>query len=131
MPTCGGGAAWPPWTPTKDRDKKKYTVAKRLLFNDNKAVHAGLHRGWQDWMAVNAEVAIPEPFFLHSGVNVRAGFNVCEVFDLVLAVLGGDLYGDAAYNFDGSLKYPATAGEKPAPADKKGPSAEDELFGDP
>jgi hypothetical protein len=64
-----------------------------------------LSHGWQDWEMISAEVAIPEPFILHTGFYVRVGVDPSQVFDLLLGLFCIDLYGDAAYNFDGSLKY--------------------------
>ena len=64
-----------------------------------------LSHGWQDWETISAEVAIPEPFILHTGFYVRVGVDPSQVFDLLLGIFGVDLYGDAAYNCDGSLKY--------------------------
>ncbi len=64
-----------------------------------------MHRGWQDWETFSLEVAIPEPFILHSGIYVRAGVDPSQVFDLVLSVFGLDLYSDAAYKLEGDLKY--------------------------
>ncbi|MFW6189336.1 MAG: hypothetical protein ACOC7T_02795 [Planctomycetota bacterium] len=64
-----------------------------------------LSHGWQSWETLSLEVAIPEPFILHSGFYARVGFDPSETFDLLLSIFGIDLYGDAAYNFDGSLKY--------------------------
>jgi len=64
-----------------------------------------LSHGWQDWEFISAEIAIPEPFILHTGFYARVGLDPSQVFDLFLGIFGVDLYGDAAYNFDGSLKY--------------------------
>jgi hypothetical protein len=64
-----------------------------------------MSRGWQDWEVFSFEVAIPEPFVLHSGLYFRAGIDPSQVFDLVLSVFGLDLYGDAAYDVEGNLKY--------------------------
>lgn len=64
-----------------------------------------LANGWQDWEMISLEVAIPEPFILHTGFYFRAGIDPSQVFDLVLGVFTLDLYDDAAYNLDGSLKY--------------------------
>ncbi len=61
--------------------------------------------GWQDWEMLSVEVGIPEPFILHSGIYLRLGFDPSQVFDLLLTTFGYDLYDDAAYNRDGSLKY--------------------------
>lgn len=64
-----------------------------------------LSRGWQDWEFVQAEVAIPEPFILHSGFYMRAGFDPSQIVDLALSILCIDLYDDAAYTLWGDLKY--------------------------
>ena len=64
-----------------------------------------LWQGWQDWEFVMVEVAVPEPFILHSGFYVRAGVDPSQVFDLALSIFGIDLYSDAAYKFWGDLKY--------------------------
>jgi hypothetical protein len=66
-----------------------------------------LPRGWQDWETISVELAVPEPFILHTGFYVRAGVDVSQVFDLVLSVFCIDLYGDAAYEcWSGEPKYP-------------------------
>jgi len=101
---------------------------KRLVFDDNKKELPFMHRGWQNWLSFNAEVAVPEPFITHSGFNARVGFNLCEVFDFAVGLLGLDLYTDNAYYLDGTLRY----GKEAKPADdKKGPSSIDKFFGDP
>ncbi len=64
-----------------------------------------LSRGWQDWEFFQAELAVPEPFILHSGFYVRAGFDPSQVVDLLLSVFCIDMYDDAAYTFWGDLKY--------------------------
>jgi hypothetical protein len=64
-----------------------------------------LSHGWQDWETVSVEVAVPCPILLHTGFYLRAGFDLSQVFDFALSLVGVDLYSDAAYNFDGSLKY--------------------------
>ncbi|MFO7957438.1 MAG: hypothetical protein R6X33_10100 [Candidatus Brocadiia bacterium] len=64
-----------------------------------------MSRGWQDWEMFSVEVAIPEPFILHSGIYFRAGVDPSQVFDLVLSIVGLDLYDDAAYDWEGNLKY--------------------------
>jgi len=56
-----------------------------------------LTRGWQDWETISVELAVPEPFILHSGFYVRAGVDPSQIFDLVLSIFCIDLYGDAAY----------------------------------
>ena len=53
------------------------------------------------------EVAIPEPFILHSGINARVGFDVSEVFDLALGLICIDFYDDNAFTFFwGKLQHP-------------------------
>jgi hypothetical protein len=64
-----------------------------------------LSRGWQDWEFVQAEIAVPEPFLLHSGFYMRAGFDPSQIVDLALSIFCIDLYDDAAYTFWGDLKY--------------------------
>ncbi len=64
-----------------------------------------MSKGWQDWETFSLEVAVPEPFILHSGLYLRAGVDPSQVFDLVLSVFGVDFYQDAAYNAEGTLKY--------------------------
>jgi hypothetical protein len=64
-----------------------------------------LSRGWQDWEMCSLEVAIPEPFILHSGFYFRVGVDPSQIVDLVVSAVGWDLYADAAYEWDGELKY--------------------------
>ncbi len=64
-----------------------------------------LHRGWQDWEMLSIEIAIPEPFILHSGINFKFGFDPSQIFDLFLGIFGLDLYGDNAFRFNGDLRY--------------------------
>jgi hypothetical protein len=64
-----------------------------------------LHRGWQDWEFISMEVAIPCPFICHHGFYFRAGVDPSQILDLAFSMIGLDLYADAAYNLDGSLKY--------------------------
>ena len=71
----------------------------------------GLHRGWQDWETVSIEIAIPEPFLLHTGFYLRAGFDPSQIFDLVLGLVGLDLYDDNAYTFSGELRHPSADAE--------------------
>lgn len=67
-----------------------------------------LSRGWQDWETISLEVAIPEPFILHSGFYARVGVDPSQIFDLALSLFCIDLYGDAAYKtFSGKPKYPS------------------------
>lgn len=65
-----------------------------------------LSRGWQDWEFISLEVAIPEPFILHSGFYVRVGVDPSQIVDLALSLLCIDMYDDAAYEpWSGDLKY--------------------------
>jgi hypothetical protein len=74
-------------------------------------LHFGrLHRGWQDWETFSLEAAISEPFLLHTGVYVRAGFDISQVFDFALGIIGLDLYSDNAYTFSGDLRFPDAGG---------------------
>jgi len=79
--------------------------AKELIFKYQKEGVPYPYKGWQDWEMFSAEVAIPEPFITHSGLYVRVGFDVSQVFDAVLSLVGIDLYADRAYNMDGSLRF--------------------------
>ncbi len=85
--------------------------AKELIYREKYAAMPYLYKGWQDWETVSAEIAIPEPFITHSGFYVRLGIDPSQVFDAALSIVGLDLYSDAAYNFDGSLKYGTSAEE--------------------
>jgi len=82
--------------------------AKELIFNTSGGLPF-LHRGWQDWEVFSVEVAVPEPFILHSGFNIRAGADPSQMFDFVLGLLCIDLYDDNAYTFWGKLQHPAPA----------------------
>ena len=93
---------------------------KELTFRGKEGRQPYLHRGWQDWEVISLEVAIPEPFILHSGFNLRAGVSPCQAFDFVLSLFCLDLYNDAAYTFwSGELKYPGA--EEPSPEEGAGP----------
>ena len=89
------------------RDPVFNKPAKELIFEDR--LDEGkwwLAEGWQDWETFSVEIAIPEPFILHSGFNVRAGFDPSQVFDLVLGLFTIDLYDDDAYNpWSGELQH--------------------------
>ncbi len=90
----------------KLRDPIFERPGKQVVFD--KRVKGGkwwLHRGWQDWEMFSVEIAIPEPFFFHSGINFRVGFDPSQVFDLLLSLVGLDLYGDNAYRANGDLRY--------------------------
>jgi len=86
--------------------------AKRLIYDER--VKDGkwfLHRGWQDWETFSVEIAIPEPFFFHSGINLRVGFDPSQVFDFLLSIVGLDLYQDNAFKLNGDVRYPSDPGE--------------------
>jgi len=87
--------------------------AKTLIYTPTEDRPTGLvglpylSRGWQDWEGISVEVAIPEPFILHSGFYARAGVDPSQVVDLLLSVFCIDMYGDAAYKlWSGKPKYP-------------------------
>lgn len=84
------------------RDPVFGAPAKELIFRNREIPSPYMYRGWQDWEMFQAEIAIPEPFILHSGVNLRVGFDVSEVFDFALSLVGLDLYGDRAYDWLGN-----------------------------
>ncbi len=89
--------------------------AKTLIYEPVEGVYTGrgedpvhlpyLARGWQDWEMFSLEVAVPEPFILHSGFYARVGFDPSQIFDLALSVFCIDFYGDAAYTFSGEPKH--------------------------
>ena len=79
--------------------------AKELIF-ESPLPEPFLQRGWQDWEVISLEVAIPEPFLLHSGLNVRAGVDPSQIFDFVLGIFCIDLYDDNAFTFGGDLQFP-------------------------
>jgi hypothetical protein len=86
------------------RDPIFQRPAKELVFRS----HYGLpflHRGWQDWEVIGFELAIPEPFILHSGFNVRAGVDPSQVVDFVLGFLCIDYYDDNAFRLGGELQH--------------------------
>jgi len=64
-----------------------------------------LYRGWQDWETFSVEIAIPEPFLLHSGFYMRAGIDPSQVLDLALSLICLDLYSDRAYTFWGDYRF--------------------------
>ena len=96
-----------------DTDKNTYEDYVRMMEGDEADTWTygiqelpWLYRGWQDWEMVSFELAIPEPFLLHSGFYFRAGFDLSQVFDLALGLIGVDLYSDAAYKcWSGDYKY--------------------------
>ncbi len=79
--------------------------AKRLIYQTSQR-QPYMYRGWQDWEMFSVEVAIPEPFILHSGLNVRLGVDPSQFFDLFLGLFTLDLYDDNAYQLDGQLRFP-------------------------
>ena len=85
--------------------------AKKLIYRSTYA-QLFLHRGWQDWEMFSVEVAIPEPFILHSGLNLRLGFDPSQVFDLVLGIFTIDLYDDNAFELNGDLQHPVGMAEE-------------------
>lgn len=93
------------------RDPVFNTSAKELIYREKYGWLPYLSKGWQDWETVSVEVAIPELLLTHTGFYFRAGVDPSQVFDAVLSVFCLDLYHDAAYNFDGSLKYGASSEE--------------------
>jgi hypothetical protein len=81
------------------------TGAKRLIYNKKSEKQPFFYKGWQDWETFSVELAVPEPFILHSGIYLKAGVDPSQVFDAVLSLFCIDLYQDAAYRLDGSLRY--------------------------
>jgi hypothetical protein len=88
-----------------------------------------LYRGWQDWETFSVEIAVPEPFLLHSGFYLRAGVDPSQVLDLALSLICLDLYSDRAYTFWGDYRFltdaeiarrAAEAAAKPKDAGKMG-----------
>jgi hypothetical protein len=84
--------------------------AKELIFDKSRPLRF-LHRGWQDWEVISLEVAIPEPFILHSGFNFRVGIDPSQIFDFVMGLVCIDIYDDNAYRFSGKLQH-AEDGDK-------------------
>lgn len=87
------------------RDPVFDAPAKELIFRDMKP-QPFLANGWQDWEMISVEIAIPEPFILHSGFNVRAGIDPSQILDFALGLVGIDLYDDNAYRLWGELQFP-------------------------
>jgi len=93
------------------RDPIFQASAKELAYSHNFGLPY-LYRGWQDWETFSLEIAIPEPFILHSGFNARVGFDPSQVFDLVLGVVGIDFYSDNAFRWwSGRPIYDATSSQ--------------------
>jgi len=106
-----------PWQEamTEMRDPLFNAPAKTMTFEWSDGWHFGeIAKGWQDWETFSVEVAVPEPFITHSGFYVRAGADPSQLFDAVLSLFRVDLYGDRAYDFDGSLRFPAGDTERGA-----------------
>jgi hypothetical protein len=53
-----------------------------------------LHRGWQYWEYVGAQVGVADPFVTHVGLMLRLGFDLSEVSDFALGWLGLDFKHD-------------------------------------
>jgi hypothetical protein len=68
--------------------------AKRMRFHD--AELWAFPRGWQDWGYIGFDVALSEPFLLHMGGRVRAGFDISQIADFFLGVFAIDIYHDDA-----------------------------------
>ncbi|MEF8788306.1 MAG: hypothetical protein V5A84_04485, partial [Planctomycetota bacterium] len=86
-------------------------AGKELIFRERYNDQRFMEKGWQDWETFSLEVGIPEPFITHMGFYARAGVDPSQVFDFALSLFTIDLYGDAAYNFDGSLRFKNVEGE--------------------
>lgn len=93
----------------KLRDPVFGAPAKEMVY-DKRGGLPWLFRGWQDWEVISLEVAIPEPFILHSGFNVRLGIDPSQIFDFALGLICIDFYDDNAYRFFGKLQH-GVAGE--------------------
>jgi len=87
------------------RDPLFDASAKELIFRERYNEQRWMEKGWQDWETFSLEVAIPEPFLTHMGFYARVGVDPSQVFDAALSLFTIDLYGDAAYDFDGSLRF--------------------------
>ena len=109
------------------RDPIYCKPAKTLLFNDKVGggdsscnLPAGLrlndvgaephdsrlYLGWQDWETFSVELGISEPFFFHTGIYLRAGFDPSQIFDFFVGLFCIDLYTDNAYDYwTGELLY--------------------------
>jgi hypothetical protein len=82
-----------------------------------------LHRGWQYWEYAGFEFAICEPFVTHAGLMLRGGFDMSEVADFVLGIVGvdfkhDDMNRDEYWMF---LNNPYWMGQKLVPATKPVP----------
>jgi hypothetical protein len=72
--------------------------AKRLHYehwamNDHEGTLL-LHRGWQYWEYIGAQLGICDPFVTHFGVMARVGFDLSEVSDFLLGWVGIDFKHD-------------------------------------
>ncbi len=77
--------------------------AKELIFRQETEFLPYLYKGWKDWDGISLEVAVCDPFVLHSGVYARAGVHPGQVIDFALSLFCLDfMYHDAAYHLDGS-----------------------------
>jgi len=121
------GSELDPWRRHMDamRDPLFFCAAKTMIFEPQETTYYMVLRdsvtwhewirtvealprlpfGWQDWEFLSLEVAIPEPFFTHSGFYLRVGVDPSQVFDLLLSTFGYDFYDDAAYTLKGELKH--------------------------
>ena len=88
----------------------------KIVKYSTKAWQPYLWQGWQDWETFSLEVAIPEPFFTHCGFYARVAADPSQVLDAVLSLFFLDLYGDRAYNINGTLRF-NPAGVPAVPAD--------------
>lgn len=83
------------------------TPAKELIFRQKEGFLPYFYQGWRDWDGISLELAISDPFILHSGVYARVGAHPGQAVDFVLSLFALDfLYYDAAYNLDGTTRFP-------------------------
>lgn len=81
-------------------------AAKELIFRKESDYLPYFYKGWRDWDGISLELALSDPFILHSGVYARAGVHPAQAVDFVLSLFHLDfLYHDAAYHFDGTPRY--------------------------
>ena len=81
-------------------------AAKELIFRKESDYLPYFYKGWRDWDGISLELALSDPFILHSGVYVRAGLHPGQAADFVLSLFHLDfLYHDAAYHLDGAPRY--------------------------
>ncbi|MGM0453900.1 MAG: hypothetical protein ACQERN_12110 [Thermodesulfobacteriota bacterium] len=80
--------------------------AKELIFRQESGFMPYLYKGWRDWDGISLEVAISDPFVLHSGVYARAGVHPAQVVDFALSLFCLDfIYHDNAYHLDGTPRF--------------------------